>query len=268
MNIKLLIRTLSAALLIAVLFASCLSTLESLAGSLGTGTARPAITNAEAVSALRDALKVGATSASEQLSVTDGYFGSEVLRILLPPEARPLIDNVGKIPQGQKLIDDVVLRLNRSAEEAAKDVVPIFTDAIMSMTIADGIAIIKGGDHAATDYFKSKTRPALYNLYRPKVDAALARPLVMNISAKRSWENLTTAYNRVGTLANSAAALAGRPAPMPAVQTDLAGWATNRALDGLFFKVAEEELKIRRNPLGYASDMIRKVFGALKDGFL
>ncbi len=249
-------------------FVSCLSTLESLAGSYGATPQKEAITNADAIAAMKDALKEGIASASGKLSVTDGYFGDALLRIMLPPEAKPILDSVGKIPQGQKYIDDVVLRLNRSAEEAAKDVVPIFVDAITTMTVADGFAIIKGHDRSATKYLEAKTRQSLLELYRPKVEATLAKPLLMNVSAKKSWETLSISYNKVGQVANVAASLAGKNPPMPPVEVDLATYATNRALDGLFLKIGEEEQKIRSNPLAYASSMIKKVFGALKNGLL
>ncbi len=248
--------------------ASCLSTLESLAGDYGASPRRETITNADAIAAMKDALKEGIASASGKLSAPDGYFGDALLKIMLPPEAKPIIDSVGKIPQGQKYIDDVVLRLNRSAEEAAKEVVPIFVDAITGMTVADGFAIIKGHNRSATEYLESKTRPALLELYRPKVDAALAKPLLMNVSAKKSWETLSVSYNKVGQVANAAASLAGKTPPMPAVEVDLATYATNRALDGLFLKIGDEEQKIRDNPAAYASAIIKKVFGALKSGLL
>jgi len=231
-------------------------------------TSGPRITNEEAIAALREALVEGAISASSTLSAKDGYFGNSLLKILLPPEAKPMIDSISKIPQGKKLVEDVVLRLNRSAEEAAKDVVPIFKDAIRAMTITDGIAIVKGGDRAATEYLERKTRSKLKNLYQPKVDTALARPLVAGISAKKSWNTLSTAYNKAGTYANGAATLAGKKKPMPPVEVDLAGYATDKALDGLFHMIAKEEKKIRDNPLKYTSDVIRKVFGALKKGLL
>lgn len=250
--------------------ASCPASLESAAmDALGQhGGTRPKVTNAEAIAALRDALVEGAVSASSVLSAKDGYFGNDLLKILLPPDAKPMIDSISKIPQGKKLVDDVVLRLNRSAEEAAKDVVPIFKDAIMSMTITDGIAIVKGGNRAATDYLEKKTRSKLNNLYRPKVDNALAKPLVAGISAKKSWNTLSTAYNKAGSYANTAAVLAGKKEPMPPVEVDLAGYATGKALDGLFHMIAKEEGKIRENPLAYASEVIRKVFDALKKGLL
>lgn len=242
-------------------------TISEYTGKLSTSK-KVSITNEEAVAALKDALKEGALSAGKKLSASDGYFADATVKILMPSEAKPMLDTVGKIPQGQKLIDDVVLRLNRAAEEAAKEVVPIFVNAITSMTIADGIAIVKGGDTSATDYLKSKTRQPLMDVYRPKVDAALSKPLVMKISAKQSWSTLTTAYNKVGKVANEAASAIGKKKPMPPVEVDLATYATGKALDGLFLKIGEEEKKIRAHPLEYASNMIKKVFGALKDGLL
>jgi len=257
---------------LALFCASCLSTVESVAASLPQApkgsTKRPVVTNAEAISALKDALKVGIQSAADRLSARDGYFGDVLVKILLPEEAKPIIDNLKKIPKGRELVDDVVLRLNRAAESAAAEAVPIFTDVIMSMTIADGIKIVKGGNRAATEYLRSRTWNSLRDLYRPKVDAALAKPLIAGVSAKKSWTTLTTAYNRAGQVANSAAALAGKKKPMPPVEVDLATYATEKALEGLFLKVGDEEEKIRKNPLGYASSMIKKVFGALKNGLL
>lgn len=244
---------------------SCETLLEMAAGT----AARPnSITNEEAIVALRDALSEGSRNASAELSQKDGYFGNPALKILLPPEAKPILDTLSKIPQGQKLVDDVVLRLNRSAEDAAKEVVPIFVNAITSMTIADGLAIVKGGDRAATDYLEVKIRSRLFELYRPKVDTALGKPLVLSISAKKAWETLVNGYNSAGTVANTAARLAGKKPPMPPVEVDLSTYATNRALDGIFIKIAEEEAKIRKNPLSYASSMIKKVFSALKEGLL
>ncbi|HHU35995.1 MAG TPA: DUF4197 domain-containing protein [Treponema sp.] len=250
--------------------ASCPASLESMANEAlnMNGKTDTKVTNADTIAALREALVEGAKSASATLSAENGYFGNELFKILLPPEAKPMVDSISKIPQGKKLVDDVVLRLNRSAEEAAKDVVPIFKDAITSMTITDGIAIVKGGDRAATDYLERKTRSRLHALYQPKVDAALTKPLVMKVSAKKSWNTLSTAYNKAGTFVNAAAALKGSKEPMPPVNVDLAGYATDKALDGLFLMIAQEEGKIRENPLKYSSAIIQKVFGALKKGLL
>lgn len=250
--------------LCSVLFASCLTT-DFGSSSSGLFGGR-GFTNAEAVAAMKDALEEGIKSSSGQLSATDGYFGDAALKILLPDEAAVMVDNIGRIPGGQKLVDDVVLRLNRSAEEAAKEVVPIFASVITDMSVGDGIAIVTGKDDAATEYLRERTYSQLMDLYRPKVSAALSKSLVAGISAESAWTTLTTNYNKVGAPLNKAASFIGQPEPMPEVEVDLATFATEKALDGLFAKIAEEELRVRDNPLDYASSMIKKVFGAVKQG--
>ena len=255
--------------IISIFLTSCLSTdLSAIASALlaGEEASGPAFSNTEAISAMKDALVEGITASSSSLSSTDGYFGDDALKILLPDEANVMIENIGKIPGGQMLVDDVVLRLNRSAEEAAKEVVPIFANVITEMTVSDGIAIVTGEEDAATQYLKEKTYSQLVDLYRPKISSALANPLVAGISADSAWTTLVTKYNQVGAPLNTAAAILGKAAPMPEVEVDLATFATEKALDGLFSKIAEEEAVIRDNPMAYASSMIQKVFGAVKQG--
>ena len=252
---------------------SCLSTLNAVASSVlgsssssSSSTKKSAFTNAEAITAMKDALNEGIKSASANLSKKDGYFGNAALKILLPTEAQPILNTVNKIPGGQGLVDDVVLRLNRSAEESAKEVTDIFAQAIKEMTVADGIKIVTGNNTAATEYLKSKTYSKLVALYKPKVSSALNKPLVLNVSANKAWTNLTTSYNSVGAVPNKVAKLAGQKEPFPEVEVDLVTYSTEKALDGLFVKIAEEEKVIRKNPLNYASSMIQKVFGAVKSG--
>ena len=250
---------------------SCLSTLNAVAsnvlgGSSSSSSKKSAFTNSEAVTAIKDALNEGIKSASSNLSQKNGYFGNTALKILLPPEAQPIMNVVNKIPGGQTLIDDVVLRLNRSAEESAKDVTNIFAQAIKEMTVTDGIKIVTGKNNAATEYLREKTYNKLLDLYKPKVSAALNKPLVLNVSANKAWSTLTTSYNKVGEVPNKVAKLAGKNEPFPEVEVDLATYSTKKALDGLFVKIAEEEKDIRANPLDYASSMIKKVFGAVKSG--
>ncbi len=244
-------------------FFSCLS----LPDGFGAGN-RMTVTNEEAVTAMKDALTEGIRAAGDELSAENGYFGNPLLKITLPPEARPIVDAVSSIPGGQKMADDVVLRINRAAEDAAREAVPVFTDAITGMTVSDGIAIVTGGPTAATDYLKEKTIERLTELYRPKVEDALIKPLLLDRSAESSWNALAAAYNKAGEIPNRTAAFLGQPEPMPPVEADLASFVTEKALDGLFEKVAEEEKNIRADPAAYASAMIRKVFGAVKDGFL
>ena len=156
------ITILTVVILIAFTTVSCLSTLNAVASSvLGSASSssskKSAFTNSEAVTAMKDALNEGIKSASSNLSKKDGYFGDTALKILLPKEAQPILNTLNKIPGGQSLVDDVVLRLNRSAEESAKEVTSIFTQAIKEMTVSDGIKIVKGNNTAATEYLKSKT---------------------------------------------------------------------------------------------------------------
>lgn len=253
-------------ILASMLLTSCLSTfMDSLDGVLGTGSGKSTVsfTNDEAVSALNDALVEGIGSASKNLSKTDAYFKNAALKILLPSEAQPILDVLNQIPGGKSLADNVVLRLNRTAETAAKDTVSIFTSAIKTMTIVDGIKIATGSNTEATQYLKNKCYDKLVTLYKPMINSVLNKPLVMNMSANEAWTNLVTTYNKYGQIPNAAAKLTGSALPFPPVEVDLAKYATEKALDGLFLKIGEEEGKIRKNPFNYASNMIQKVFGSL-----
>ncbi len=243
-------------------FTSC-ETLSGLLGGGFNGSKKESFTNAEAIEALKDALVVGAKYASSDLGRKDGYFKNSILKIAFPPEAKVIVDNIEKIPYGQRLLDDLVLRINRSAEETAKEIVPIFSGAVKEMTIKDGIEIVYGKEDAATAYLKEKTHKKLLNLFAPKMKACLAKPLVAGVSADKAWKNLITAYNTAGKIPNGLAKLKGEKEPMPEVNPDMAEFATDKALDGIFYKVAEEEKKIRKSPLEYASNMIKKVFGAI-----
>lgn len=243
--------------------------MSAINAGFSSGNGEEPFTNTEAVSAMKDALVAAAENTSGALSVENGYFGDAALKILLPDEASAMLSYIDKIPGGEKLVDDVVLRLNRSAEAASKDMVPIFSDAIKEMTVTDGIAIVCGGDNAATEYLREKTYDKLFDLYQPQMASALKKPLVLGVSADDAWSNLTSAYNKAAGPVNAIAAISGsKEDPMPEVEVDLASYATGKALDGIFVKIGEEEGKIRANPLDYASKMIQKVFGAVKEGLI
>jgi len=118
----------------------------------------PSLTNAEIIEGLKEALIEGAVSSSRTLNATDGYFKDNAVKILLPPEANVIVENLSKVPGlGQSAIDDLVLKINRAAEDAASEAKPIFIDAIKKMTIQDGMTILKGSNTEATNYLKSKT---------------------------------------------------------------------------------------------------------------
>ena len=246
------------------LFFSC-DTILDLLGSSGGGSPSPSFTESEAVEAMKSALNVGAEASSKQLSQVDAYYSSP-LKIPLPSEVESAIKTLRSISGAGDLLGDlsddlvekVVLSVNRSAEEAAKEVVPIFSEAITGMTVQDGIGIVKGERDAATVYLKDKTYNQLMKLYQPKMKAVLEQDLIGSMSANEAWETLTGTYNNIVTVAG----VAGKE--LVPINTNLSEYVTGKALDGVFIKVAEEEGKIRDNPLDYAQNIIRKVFGAVK----
>ena len=265
-------------LLFSSLFFSCDSILDMLGLSSNGSTL---FTNTEAVEAMKSALNIGAKSSSDQLRKEDAYYKT-ALKIFLPDEVYSALDAVDELKDLEvfgfdigsavsnlsgKLVENVVLSVNRSAEHAAKDVVPIFSKAITGMTVQDGIKIVTGEDDAATEYLKENTYSELMELYQPMMDEVLKKDLIGEVSANDAWNNLRNQFNNIVTnnAVKVAAALANKTLPPP-INTDLSEYVTGKALDGVFVKVAEEEGKIRENPFDYAYDIVQKVFGAVKNG--
>lgn len=208
----------------------------------------------EIVQGLKEALKVGTDTSSEKLHKTDGYYGDAIIKILLPPDAHgvlehqndPLLQAAGI----DQKIEQLVLSLNRSAEDAAIEAKPIFVDAITTMSISDGASILHGTDSAATLYLKAKTRTNLFSIFMPKVQVSLNKELISGMSAYEAWDELKNAYNPVCPI------MGWQP-----ITSSLDTFATNKGLDGLFIKIAEQEKLIRHNVSYQVSDILRKVFG-------
>jgi hypothetical protein len=215
------------------------------------------LTEEEVINGLKEALTTGAKNSAQKLAAENGYYGDEAVKILLPDDAKIILDNLSKIPGGDKLVQDVVLRINRAAEDAAKEAAPIFVNSIKQMTIKEAFNILNGADNAATGYLRSTTYTDLYNLYKPKMQASTEKKIVGNISTKESWVTLTGKWN---SLANS---VAGKIANMKPVNTDLDDYLTNKALAGMFLKVEQEELKIRKDVSARVSPILQRVFGSL-----
>ncbi len=241
----------TAVILLSIIIAGC-AELRQIAEQLDSP--RP-LTNQEVIDGLKQALTIGADSAASGLSATDGYYRDQAVRILLPPEAQVITENLSLIPGGKKLIDDVILRINRAAEDAAKEAAPVFAAAVRNMTIQDGFAILRGENDAATQYLRSATWNELYGLYQPRIKNSIDRPIAGNISTGESWDVLTGQWNRI---ANSAM---GRMSDLKPVDVELDRYLTERALDGLFLKLAEQEELIRTNPAARVTDLLRRVFG-------
>ncbi len=215
------------------------------------------LTQNEIIAGLKEALIVGINNSSSILGATDGYYKDEMVKILLPPEADVIVKNINKIPGGSDLIEDVLLKINRAAEDAVSEAKPIFVNSIKSMTIADSWAILKGDDNAATQYLRKTTYSQLFELYRPKIKESVEKKLVGNISTAESWNQITRKWNDV------AKSMVGQVAGFKPVEIDLEEYLTNKALDGLFLKIEAEEKQIRKDPLARVNSLLKRVFVTL-----
>lgn len=221
-----------------------------------TSSSKP-LTLSEIANGLKEALIVGTNNSSNILGATDGYYKDELVKILLPPEADIIVKNIGKIPGGNQLLEDVLVKINRAAEDAAKDAKPIFVNSIKSMTIADAAGILRGEDNAATQYLHKTTYNQLVELYRPKIKASVEKKLVGNVSTSESWNKITKQWNDI------AKSVVGQIAGFQTVEIELDEYLTQKALDGLFLKIADEEKRIRKDPMARVSSLLKRVFGSL-----
>ena len=235
---------------------SCNELLQ-IANTAMTTTSSAGVTNAENTAGLKSALNVGIEDAVKMLGGTNGFFNNAALKILLPPEAQVVVDNIKLIPGGQKLVEDAILSLNRSAEDAVKEATPIFKTAITSMSISDATGILFGGNNAATNYLHNKTYSQLTAAFAPKVRTSLDKPLVAGMSTSQTWSSLTSAFNSVATTPVGAAL------GLKSVNVDLGEYVTEKALDALFVKIAEEEKNIRTDPAARVNQILQRVFGQL-----
>ena len=193
---------------------------------------------------LKEALEIGISEGAERLSATDGYYKS-VYKILLPDEARSVVNKLSGLPGFADLEDDLILKINRAAEDAAKSAKPIFVDAIRGMTFQDARDILMGADNAATSYLHDKTNQQLYNAFKPVIIESLNKHGVLDL-----WSSAMKSYNKIPFVKK--------------LNPDMADHITNKSLDGLFGMVEKEERAIRKDPVKRASDLLKKVF-ALQD---
>lgn len=213
------------------------------------------LTQTEIVAGLKEALVQGVTKGVTKLAVKNGYYNDLATRIGLPEEALVITQNIAKLPGGEKLVQNVVQRINESASDAVKEASPIFVNAIKDMSFTDAAKILAGGNTAATTYFKSKCKPDLKRLFASKIQTSLDKKLVGDVSASSSWNTLTGQWNNV---ANS---VIGKATGLKSVNTDLTDYLTEQAVDGLFRKVGEEETAIRTKASARTSTLLKRVFG-------
>jgi RNA binding exosome subunit len=193
------------------------------------------------VSGLKEALSIGTDKAVTNVSQVDGYFGNQVIKILMPEKIQKVADILGKVGY-QKQVDDFVLSMNRAAEKAAPQATSIFVDAIKGMTIEDARKILNGGDTAATEFFKSKTHDKIYDVFKPIVSSSMDE-----VGVTRSYKEMMGKYESFPFMSKES--------------VDLDHYVTNKAMDGLFYMVGQEEKKIRTDPAARVTDLLKTVFG-------
>lgn len=202
------------------------------------------LSNQDANAGIKAALNQGALAAVGKLGVQDGFLSNEKVKIKLPKildQARPILKIAG---QGGQL-DDLVLSMNRAAESAVPLAKPLLVDAVKSMSVSDAKNILTGGDTAVTEFFQQKTSAALAQKFQP---------IVKKITDKAG---LSSKYNTLMGKAQKFGVVSAQEASVEA-------YVTQRAMDGLFFMIAEEEKAIRKDPIGTGSKIIGKVFGVLQ----
>lgn len=212
------------------------------------------LTTTEVAEGLKSALMVGTDSAISRLNQVDGYFLDPNIKINLPPETDYIIGYARKVPGLDKHIDEVILKINRSAEDAAAKATPIFKEAIRSMNIEDAWGILNGADSSATAYLKAKTYNSLYELYLPVMQESLNKPILSNISAQKSWDEMTTLWNRFAT------SFAGKLLELKTIDPQLDAYVTRKAMDGVFQKIAVQEKQIRFNADARVNELLKRVF--------
>jgi hypothetical protein len=210
-------------------------------------TLRPAwalnLTEGDANAGIRAALERGANAAVSLLGRHDGFLGNPLVKIEPPgylKDAARLLRSTG---QGKRL-DELVTAMNRAAEAAVPVAKPLLVKAVKDMSVEDGLKILRGGDDSVTTFFADKTRDPLYAQFLPIVTKATERV------------SLADKYNAVAKKASSFGLMRGEEA-------NIQQYVTAKALDGLYRIIGEEEKKIRRDPVGTGSAILKKVFGSL-----
>lgn len=211
------------------------------------------VSQLEADSGMREALVTGAIAAALRLGRTDGYWGDSLVRIPLPGTIGNLQRRLRPIGLSAPL-DDLQLKINRGAETAAPMAVDVFRNAIRGLTIDDAFQLVRGGPTAGTDLLNTRTRPQLVTLFSP--------PIRTGLDQSGASMAIDQAEQRYGRQLGTASAIFGRGQTTGGtLKEQLTTFAVNKALDGLFRYVGEEERAIRADPARRTTDLLRRVFG-------
>ncbi len=199
----------------------------------------------ETIAGLKQALAFSTDTTVNQAGVMNGFYQNAAIKILFPEEAQGILNLVNSNPIAATLMGSLtetfVERMNRAAEEATPLAKDIFIETISNITFSDAAAILNGGDYAATNFLENNARPALYNAFKPIVEDKISA-----VGADDIWNQVTTIYNQFS---------------QNPVNTDINDYVTQKALDGIFKLIGEEEQKIRQDPLHRVTALLQKVFG-------
>jgi len=229
---------------LSILFSSGLmvqAQLPQISGFGNKASSASGLSDAQIGSGLKDALSVGTEKAVKLVAKPGGYLENQEIKILLPENLRPVEKVLRGAGQGPK-IDGFVASMNHAAESAAPEAEKIFAGAVKEMTIDDARKLLSGNDTAITDYFKSKTSGQLATAFRPHVETAMQA------------NGVTQQYN----------ALVGQAPKMPFMKSsslDINSYVVNKALDGLFYMLGQQEKQIRTNPAARSTALLKQVFG-------
>lgn len=212
------------------------NTINNLNQNLGQG-----LSNDKIVKGLKEALSKGTNTSSTKASAVDGFYGNSLIKIPFPKEAQEMQKTLVKMGM-EKQTEDFVRSLNRAAEDASKKAAPIFLNAIKTMSISDGVNILRGDSVAATKFLQSKTTEELQKAFAPIVKASLESAQVYSY-----WKPLAKTYNRIPMVQR--------------VNPNMEEYVTTKAIEGLFTLIAQEETKIRKDPAATGSALILEVFG-------
>jgi hypothetical protein len=202
---------------------------------------KPGLSADDIAGGLKEALLKGAQTGTAKLSSPGGFLENAALKIIMPPEAQKIEATLRKLGFNQ-LVDDMIVSMNRAAEDACKTAIPIFTTAIKEMTITDGINILRGSDTSATFYLKTKTNTALSQSFSPIIKTSLDK-----VNATPYWEKIITTYNKIPLIGKK-------------MNPDLVAYVTEKSLSGIYTEIATQEKDIRANPAARTTDLLRKVF--------
>jgi hypothetical protein len=207
------------------------------------GTAIPStITETEAAQGIREALDQGVGRGISLLNQTDGFFGSQAYKLLLPAEAQRIENTLRQLGMGG-MVDRAILQINRAAEDAVGAARPIFLNAIRDITITDAINIIRGPKDAATQYFRQKTTDKLTSAFSPIIKSSLDK-----LNATKYYGEVISTYNNFPTTLNK-------------LNPDLPSYVVGKAVNALFDQIGKEEANIRANPVARTTEILKKVFG-------